>query len=466
MLRLGKETDDVEVIDTNTGEWEFPFNFNAGDGLSLSGPTGHHSGGETHGCEGFTYMINVDLLSNPPEFRFRKEMFHVNYDDHPEGKWTHPDAPDVIVGGGWFGYGWVRYNRAGGRQDGGDSVVLEAWWNNDPAGGAKWVMLKRIEDKGEGITNWGDGGDTCDGTKHQVGTWSNIQFRFKVDASDFSLHPLEPETNEGSNIHSIDEEDMSFSDSEARGYGYQARMPRDIEMKCLFKFSDQSGRCRFKNVSLREIDPTIGFDDGQNNPPPGEQPGELEEVQGFLRLYSDINTITDSSCAPGGLTEFDTILPDNFTSLADHTSDNNRTVAAQQIRSLSPWVGKLVKLADFAVEKVGSPGASPVVTAKIWDENGNVLYTSPTTFDPSTLSAVNVNDPDTWPTFDFSSNTHALAVNDRIGVEYLGTSTVNKVEFGWLSHDQIANVNYSIMNDVGTPWSNNTAKEVACRLFE
>jgi hypothetical protein len=83
MVRLGKELDRVEVINSSTGEWEFPY-LTDGDGLDLSGPTGHHSGGETHGCQGFTYMSDTNLMTNPPKFRFRKETYHVNYKDHPD----------------------------------------------------------------------------------------------------------------------------------------------------------------------------------------------------------------------------------------------------------------------------------------------------------------------------------------------------------------------------------------------
>ena len=297
MVRIGKEHDsaDFDVIDTTTGEFQFPFNFNSGDGLSLSGPTGHHSGGETHGCEGFTYMINVTLEDTPPKFRFRKETFHVNYDDDPQtGVWTHPSAPDKIVGGGWFGYGWVRYDRKGGRTDGGDSVVIETWWNNDPVADIKnWVMLKRREDKG-GVSgdNWGDGGISCGGATESIaGTWSNIQFRFKVDASDFSLHPIKPEFDDGPNIHSIGEADMDFGKTEDRGYGYSANMPRDIEMKCLFKMDDTSGKTRFKNISLREIDPTLSFGDIPEDPDPTEEPtNTTRTIQGKLKLQWDLNT--------------------------------------------------------------------------------------------------------------------------------------------------------------------------------
>jgi hypothetical protein len=441
MVRIGKEHDspDYKVIDSTTGEWQFPFNFDAGDGLSLSGPTGHHTGGETHGCQGFTYMINVDLMSSPPLFRFRKETYHVQYDNHPEGKWTHPAAPDTIVGGGWFGYGWVAYNKKDGRGPGKDSRICEAWWNNDPVADiTNWVMLKRVEDRGDGITNWGVPA-TCDGEAHQVGTWSNIQFRFKVDASDFSLHPLIPEPDSGPNIVSIGGENMSFADCESRGYGKRADMPRDIEMKCLFRFNDTSGKCRFKNISLREIDPTLSFEDsgggGTTTPPPEEQPPQPSTVIGSFQLQWDINTIRSSPCAgtgtgggaPGGTgnTTFYTVYTDNGTDSDKEFSDSStfqhrKRVVMSPANSSSVFSGKIVKQIDIPLKKVGTPDSTVKIVAKIWNSSGSVVYKALTEIDPTTLSTSY-----TKKTFDFSTNTHPLVTGDRVGVQWNGTSSDN-----------------------------------------
>jgi hypothetical protein len=441
MLRIGKEHDlsTYKVIDTTTGEWTFPFNFSGSDGLSLSGPTGHHSGGVTHGCQGFTYMINVSLEDNPPVFRFRKETYHVQYDNDPvTGTWTHPFAPTKIVGGGWFGYGWVAYNKKDGRGPGKDSRIIEAWWNPTPETNKNnWQMLKRREDKG---TEWGVAA-TCGGAAHQVGTWSNIQFRFKVDASDFSLHPLKPEPDSGPNITSIGGESMNFADCERRGYGYRVDMPRDIEMKCVFKFPDTSGVAHFKNISLREIDPSLSFTD-TSPPTPDPTPTGGGTLIGNFKYQWDINQLRTNPCAgigtgsggttgggdpePGNTKFYSVYTDDGIDSdkeLSDSSTFQNRTRIAMQVaNSSSDFHGKKPNQVDIPLKKVGSPGASQPVFAKIYNGSGSIIYESPTTFDPSTFSTSYVK-----KIFDFSTNTHTLVTGDWIGVKYSGTSDTNYV---------------------------------------
>jgi len=481
MLRIGKEHDssDFKVISTTTGEWQFPFNFDSGDGLSLSGPTGHHTGGETHGCQGFTYMINVSLEDTPPKFRFRKETYHVQYNNDPQyGLWTHTSAPDKIVGGGWFGYCWVIYNKKDGVSAGKDSRIMEVWWNNDPAADIKnWVMLKRKEDKPSN-GNWGVSA-TCDGDAYQIGTWSNIQFRFKIDASDFSLHPLKPEPD-GTKINSIGGENMSFSDSENRGYGYRADMPRDVEMKCLFKMDDTSGNCRFKNVSIREIDPSLSFDD---TPPTPEEPptgggsggGAGTTLQGSFKLQWDLNQLRTSPCAgtgtggggggggggtPTGNAIFYDIALDSEKELSDSSTWQNRKIVAQQcILSSSNMNGKLLRQVDIPLKKAGSPGATPTIRSRIWNSGGAVIYTSPTEINPTTLTT----SYQTF-TFDFSGNTHTLVVGDRVGVQYTGTSSSDYVLCGYQGTSTLSGSQYTAFE--GSSWDVKTGREVALTMWE
>jgi hypothetical protein len=425
-IRLGKEEEDVKVINKSTGEWEFPY-LSEGDGLSMSGPTGHHTGGENQGCQGFTYMIDGSFeTGGAPKFRFRKEMYHAEYSTDPKTKeWTSSNATQV-TSSQWKGMAWVRYNKENGVSEGKDSVICEVWWNDNPSADIKnWKMLKRTEDKG----GWGSGGDICDGVRDQVGTWSNIQFRFKSAASDFSLHPLIPEFEDGPVIHSIDKEDMSFEDSEKRGYGKRADMPRDIEMKCLFKWNGGgSGKCRFKNLSLREIDPTKGFDDDPDQP---NEPKETQVIQGKFKLQWDLNTSRASACAGAGaggaggsaiFYDLNTIEADS--PLSNHVDHQNRTRVAQECTSSSnEMYNKLLKQLDVQLMKEGTPGASPTVTAKIWNASNVVVATSSTTVDPTSLS------DSVWTEvlFDFSSNTHTIVVGDRVGIEYTGTSDTNYV---------------------------------------
>lgn len=465
MVRLGKERDDVEVIDEDTGEWEFPY-LTDGDGLSISGPTGHHSGGEEHGCQGFTYMCDGDFSVNPPSFRFRKETYHVQYNNDPQtGVWTSPLATGPVANN-WKGYGWVRYNKKDGISPGKDSVVCEAWWNDDPeADITKWVMLKRTEDKGAGISNWGVTA-TCDGDDYQVGTWSNVQFRFKSSSSDFSLHPLIPEGEDDPNVHSIGGEDMSFSDSASRGYGKRADMPRDIEMKCLIKWdAGGRGKCHFKNISLREIDPTLSFEDDSGTPEPGEEPTEPTEVQGLFKFQWDINHLRVSPCAgagaggAGGSAIFYTVPASSSTELSNTSTFQNRTRGGEQCsNSSSPIYNKLIKQLDVPLKKVGTPGASPLIYAKIWSSGGAVLYTSPTTIDPSTLTTSFVS-----KSFDFSTNTHNITTGDVVGVEYITTSDTNYVVFSY-SPDTIPNTVY-VNREAGAWEPKPTTRDFSCDMW-
>ena len=434
MVRLGKEHDDVQVINSSTGEWEFPY-LADGDGLSVSGPTGHHSGGETHGCQGFTYMCDGNFDVNPPSFRFRKETYHVQYNNDPQtGVWTSPFATGPVANN-WKGIKWIRYNKKDGRSAGKDSVICEYWWNDAPGTDIKnWKMLKRTEDKGEGISNWGVAA-TCDGDAYQVGTWSNIQFRFKSSSSDFSLHPLIPEGEDDPNVHSIGGEDMSFSDSENRGYGKRADMPRDIEMTCLFKWdAGGDGKCHFKNISLREIDPTLAFDDTPETPPPGEQPNETTTIQGLTKFQQDINQLRASPCAGTGTGggsgtgtgQFYSVYTlegvDSDKELSNSTTyDNRKRIVMSPANSSSVYTGKIPEQLDIPLKKVGTP-TTPDIFAKIWNSSGTVIYTSPTEIDPATLTTSYVKQ-----TFDFSTNTHALVVGDRIGVEWINTSSSSYV---------------------------------------
>jgi len=428
MFHWGKEIDRVEVTESE-GKFMFPF-LADGDGISLSGSTGHHTGGEEHGCQGFAYMVDNTWDTNPATFRFRKEMYHVHYITDPKtGTWTSPTFNFKIQDHGWVGLGWCRYNKKDGRSAGKDSVICEAWGNPDPvADPTNWVMLKRTEDKG----GWGDGGSGCDGEDDQVGTWGNLQFRFKSSSSDFSLHPF-PE-GENQRWNSIGGENMSFADTEARGYGFHPDDVRDVEMKCWLKKDGTDGDCFFKHLSLREIDPTISFDDTPTTPP--EPPVEqTTTLQGNFKLQWDINQLRTSACAGagggggggGGNTKFYEVYTLEGIGTDKELSDsstwqNRKRLVMSPANSSSVFKGKLPIQLDIPLKKAGTPGASPVINAKIWSSGGTVLYTSPTTIDPTTLTTSYV-----LKVFDFSTNTHVLVVGDRIGIEYTGTSSSNYV---------------------------------------
>src|SRR4030095_348238 len=196
-------------------EYKCLIKIEGGDGqntLSISGPTGHHT--SSHCCQGFSYMFNISYTDSTPEMRFRKEIWHVSYHDHPSGSFTDPRLTFKLTGHGYVGLGYCRYNKKDGISAGKDSVILEGWFNPNPEANIKnWFLVKRIEDKG----GWGNDGDDCGGNPDQVGTWGGEHFRIKSNDSDADF--------------------------------------------------------TVKHLSLREIDPTLSFDDNPQQPP-SEPPAE------------------------------------------------------------------------------------------------------------------------------------------------------------------------------------------------
>ena len=468
MVRLGKESDDVEVINTTTGEWEFPFDSGA-DYFCLEVRQGHKSGGESHGCEGACYIYNVAINETPAKFYFQKQMYHGGSKHiHPEtGTFGSSFVTEKVVGNGWKGFAAVVYDKKDGRSPGHDSAILEIWWNEDPVADIKdWKMIKRIEDKG----GWGTGGDTCDGVSDQVITWSNIQFRYKSGTPDFSLHPIIPEFEDGPVIHSIGGANMSFEDSENRDYGKDPRMPGDVEMKCLFKFDSNNGICRLKNLSLREIDPTKSFDDDPDTPPGGGPPN-TQTIQGNFTLKWDLNTSRVSACAGsgggggGGSTIFYSVGTSVDKELSNTSGDpwDNRTRVAQKVDNSSSAIhGKVIKQADVWLKKVGTPGASPVINFKIWDSSNVVKYTSATTIDPTTLTTSFVK-----TTFDCSANTYACVTGDRIGVEYTGTSSSNYIVTSYNSSEGTGSTNSFLHQYEAGVWdTSHTNRNLAMDLWQ
>jgi hypothetical protein len=124
--------------------------------------------------------------------------------------------------------------------------------------------------------------------------------------------------------------------------------------------------------------------------------------------------------------------------------------------------GKIITQMDVPLTRIGSPGASPVITAKIWSSGGTVLYTSPTTVDPTTLSST----PDfNTKSFDFSSNTHSMVTGDRIGVEYTGTSDTNYVAAGYDGANPYTNS--ALASYEGTVWNTSpTTRDLAAEMWE
>ncbi len=390
----------IKVIDGNN------------EGLSLGSGTGKHSGDGC--CSGFNYMFNIFLSDDPVKFRFRKEMWHVNYDDDPKtGQWTDTTNANFQledVNDRWVGFAFCRYDLKDFVSNGQDGVACEAWINpdadDDPT---NWIMMKRTIDTG----GWGDGGSDCNGEDDQIGTWSNGAFRIK---------------------------------------------------------SDSGVVIKFKNCSLREIDPTLSFDDDPEDPGPVDPPTSgTTTVQGLLTFQQDINTIRGASqCAGTGLgggggsgnTIFFTKTADFDKELSNSSTWSYRIrVAEQVVTTSSIFNGKLVKQLDIWLKKVGTP-TTPNVKAKIWNSSGNIVYESATALDPSTLSTSY-----TKNAFDFSDNTHVMVPGDRIGVEWTGTSASSYVVAGYQDDPNTASV-YNSWHIDEANWSDVVTRDFACDAWE
>ena len=310
------------------------------NGFSISACTGaHHSGGRC--CQGCAYMITMEPSQNPTEFRFRKEMWHVSYHDAPLGMFTHPKANFKIEGSGrWIGLGFCRYNDPNNA----DTVIVEVWYNPDPDSNKNdWTMLKRFSDA-HGV-GWGNDGDDCNGFKDQPLTWSSAQNRFKTNAS--------------------------------------------------------NGTVKFKQVSMREIDPTGDFGGGPdpNEPPPsgggsnsvvrkihwnivrGQSP---QDLKGIMRTLTEELVETQTSPNPGGdlgaesFKDYDESPPGSGGGEIGDLCDSHSPVASQYASGLwvQPyWSNNDANCVAPGVDEIDLGGSS-----RVTNQQGGVVMKHPTLY--------------------------------------------------------------------------------------
>jgi hypothetical protein len=208
-------------------------------------------------------------------------------------------------------------------------------------------------------------------------------------------------------------------------------------------------------------------DDAGTISPPVDQPTTTSTIKGSFKMLRDINVQHNSPCAVIGLKAFYSCLSatagliDDY-KISDHTFTQNRKRVGERIwDASSAMIGHIPKQLDCYLAKAGSPGASPTVDAKIWDNNGVVKYTSPTHEDPSGLTTSLA-----IRTFDFSTNTRALKEGDRIGVEYLGTSNVDYV-LTRIRIDDPEDGNHSRLQVfTNGSWNTNASKDFSAKIWE
>lgn len=363
--------------------------------IILKGPTGEHHS-NTDCCSGSTYNHKVGL-ENPVNFELTKEMWHVNYDG------IVPPTPATgenysVLGHGWFGVKAITYIKGSGANK---TVKLEMWYNADGLG-QTWKKVKEAEDTG----GWGEGGDECGGEPDQILAFGNARMMFRWD---------------------YDEGDSDI---------------------------------KFRNLSVREIDPFGQFE----NPTDPENPGTNQDIitfQSVLKLQRHIN-YNEASCGPGGgtLAFYDNIAltPSGGLSITKYYFDTIG-IGEYAVNASSEMVGRTLHTFEIPMKKFGSPPATPTVKAKIFDSGHNLIFTSPTTFDPSAFTTSYVT-----KTFDFSGNTRIFVAGDTVEVEvdevttfdnnvvvpYTTTLKTNSHLYYWEDGDRY----------------NDTGKELICKMIQ
>jgi len=161
----------VKVLSTSGG----------GDEISLVSRSVRHSTNVQEGCGGSSYHNNIDFTNG--KFKFKKEMWHVNYDIKSYSGITIGSTMNK-----WIGFKGIVYNLPDG------SVKLESYVDKD--NNNNWQKATEFVDKG----NWGDDMTHC---KAKTGgaaiTWGSPMVIFKsngvtYDFKKFSVRQIVPPT--------------------------------------------------------------------------------------------------------------------------------------------------------------------------------------------------------------------------------------------------------------------------------
>lgn len=159
----------VKVLSTSGG----------GDEISLVSRSVRHSTNVHEGCGGSSYHNNIDFTNG--KFKFKKEMWHVNYDIKPYTGITIGSTMNK-----WIGFKGIVYNLPDG------SVKLESYVDKD--NNNNWQKATEFVDKG----NWGDDMTHCNArTDGAAITWGSPMVIFKsngvtYDFKKFSVRQIVP----------------------------------------------------------------------------------------------------------------------------------------------------------------------------------------------------------------------------------------------------------------------------------
>jgi hypothetical protein len=150
-----------------------------GDEISLVSRSVRHSTNVHEGCGGSSYHNNIDFTNG--KFKFKKEMWHVNYDIKPYSGITIGSTMNK-----WIGFKGIVYNLPDG------SVKLESYVDKD--NNNNWQKATELVDKG----NWGNDMTHCNArTGGAAITWGSPMIIFKsngvtYDFKKFSVRQIVP----------------------------------------------------------------------------------------------------------------------------------------------------------------------------------------------------------------------------------------------------------------------------------
>ncbi len=154
-------------------------NSGGGDEISLVSRSVRHSTNVHEGCGGSSYHNNIDFTNG--KFKFKKEMWHVNYDIKPYSGITIGSTMNK-----WIGLKGIVYNLPDG------SVKLESYVDKD--NNNNWQKATELVDKG----NWGNDMTHCNArTDGAAITWGSPMIIFKsngvtYDFKKFSAREIVP----------------------------------------------------------------------------------------------------------------------------------------------------------------------------------------------------------------------------------------------------------------------------------
>lgn len=375
-----------------------------GNPIIMKGPTGeHHS--NTDCCSGASHMIHIGGLGedweNDLAMRYSKEMWHVSYHTRSDYKAINGETQSFLDMG-WVGFKYIIYKKTVNNVK---SVVVETWINNN-ADKQSWKKALVTTDTG----GWGDDGDECNGRKDDRLAFGNARMMLRWDHRD------------GSDL-------------------------------------------RFKNVSIRPINPYAEFDEDPTLPDTNVP--TVTTFRSTLKLLRNINSDTGQGCGvPGNQIFFEinatTNLIERF--LSNHTDHDYRTIVAQEANPAggSSMVGDKPLEARFEIRKVGTPAGT--CRAKIWDSTGVEKYASTNTITctslPATFDGI-------LETFDMSTNTYQIQSGDRIGIQYTASTdpdnciSVRARDPG----DGSTGTYYAYYNSNTNTWGKITSRDLVCQLW-